>query len=57
MLANSWYQPEDVRDKVRTPGPNGEDFPIYLYPYGIGKNQLEQVIEVLRMPVVLTVKI
>ena len=54
MLANSWYQQEKSTDKVRTPGPNGEDFPIYLYPYGIGKSQLEQVIEVLRMPVVLT---
>ena len=54
MLAKSWYQQEGSSDKVRTPGPNGEDFPIYLYPYGIGKNQLEQVIDVLRMPVVLT---
>ena len=54
MLAKSWYQQEESSDKVRTPGPNGEDFPIYLYPYGIGKSQLEQVIDVLRMPVVLT---
>ena len=54
MLANSWYQQEGSSNKFRTPGPNGEDFPIYLYPYGIGKSQLEQVIEVLRMPVKLT---
>ena len=54
MLENSWHQKEGNTDKVRTPGPNGEDFPIYLYPYGIGKSQLEQVIEVLRMPIILT---
>ena len=54
MLANSWYQAENNSEKIRTPGPNGEDFPIYLYPYGIGKSQLEQVIEVLRMPITLT---
>ena len=54
MLENSWHQKEGTSDKVRTPGPNGEDFPIYLYPYGIGKSQLEQVIEVLKMPIILT---
>lgn len=54
MLANSWFQQEQDSEKVRTPGPNGEDFPIYLYPYGIGKNQLEQVIDILRMPITLT---
>lgn len=54
MLENSWYQKEGASEKVRTPGPNGEDFPIYLYPYGIGKSQLEQVIEVLRLPIILT---
>jgi stage III sporulation protein SpoIIIAA len=54
MLENSWYQTEGATEKVRTPGPNGEDFPIYLYPYGIGKSQLEQVIEVLRLPIILT---
>lgn len=54
MLAKSWYQAENVTEKVRIPGPNGEDFPIYVYPYGIGRSQLEQVIGVLKMPIVLT---
>jgi stage III sporulation protein SpoIIIAA len=40
--------------KVRIPGPNGEELPLYLYPYGIGRSQLEQVISVLNLPVVLT---
>jgi stage III sporulation protein SpoIIIAA len=54
MLNSSWYQQEETSEKVRIPGPNGEDFPIYLYPYGIGKSQLAQVIEVLKMPITLT---
>lgn len=54
MLANSWYQEDEIINKVRTPGPNGEDWPVYVYPYGVGRSQLEQVINVLRMPVELT---
>jgi len=54
MLANSWYQLEKTGQKMRTPGPNGEDFPIYLYPYGIGKSHLDHVISILKLPIVLT---
>ncbi|MTF37467.1 R3H domain-containing nucleic acid-binding protein [Cyanobacterium aponinum] len=54
MLANSWYQLEKTEQKMRTPGPNGEDFPIYLYPYGIGKSHLDHVISILKLPIVLT---
>jgi stage III sporulation protein SpoIIIAA len=35
-------------------GPNGEDLPLHIYPYGIGKHQLDQVIQTLNLPVVLT---
>jgi stage III sporulation protein SpoIIIAA len=35
-------------------GPNGEELPIYVYPYGLGRHQLEQVIVTLNLPVVLT---
>jgi len=35
-------------------GPNGEDLPLHVYPYGIGRHQLEQVIQTLNLPVVLT---
>lgn len=54
LLEASWCQPQDKGDKVRIPGPNGEDFPIYVYPYGIGRSQLEQVIEIMNLPIVLT---
>ena len=54
MLESSWYQQEPTTEKVRIPGPNGEDWPIYVYPYGISRSSLEQVIEVLDLPIVLT---
>ncbi len=38
----------------RQSGPNGEDLPLHIYPYGVSRHQLEQVIEVLTLPVVLT---
>jgi hypothetical protein len=37
-----------------TAGPNGEDLPLHIYPYGVSRNQLEHVIQVLNLPVVLT---
>lgn len=37
-----------------TAGPNGEDLPLHIYPYGVSRHQLEQVIQVLNLPVVLT---
>ena len=54
MLAQSWHQEEEFTEKVRVPGPNGEDLPVYVYPYGIGRAQIEQVINILNLPVVLT---
>lgn len=54
MLEQSWHIQAPDSDKVRTPGPNGEDWPVYVYPYGIGRSQIEQVIEVLKLPIVLT---
>jgi stage III sporulation protein SpoIIIAA len=53
MLEQSWQQAETPQ-KIRTPGPNGEDWPVYVYPYGIGRSQLEQVIQVMNLPVQLT---
>ena len=35
-------------------GANGEDLPLHVYPYGIGRDELDQVIEILNLPVVLT---
>lgn len=54
MLDQSWQQSEEITDKVRTPGPNGEDWPVYVYPYGLSHNLLDQVLEFLKLPVVLT---
>jgi hypothetical protein len=54
MLDQSWQQPDGPTEKVRTPGPNGEDWPVYVYPYGISRNLLDQVLELSKLPVVLT---
>jgi hypothetical protein len=35
-------------------GPNGEDLPLHVYPYAVSRHQLEQVVQVLRLPVILT---
>ena len=54
LLEESWQTQEPDSSKIRTPGPNGEDWPVYVYPYGIGRSQIERVIEVLDLPIVLT---
>lgn len=54
MLEGSWQTREPNSRKVRTPGPNGEDWPVYIYAYGIGRSQIDQVIEILDLPVTLT---
>ncbi|MGK7896854.1 MAG: R3H domain-containing nucleic acid-binding protein [Xenococcus sp. (in: cyanobacteria)] len=54
MLEGSWQTQDPSSSKIRTPGPNGEDWPVYIYPYGIGRSQIERVIEVLELPIVLT---
>ncbi len=54
MIERSWQTKEANSQKIRTPGPNGEDWPVYIYAYGIGRSQIEQVVEVLDLPIVLT---
>jgi stage III sporulation protein SpoIIIAA len=54
LLNQSWQEQDDFANGVRMPGPNGEDLPLHIYPYGVSRNQLEQVIRVLSLPVVLT---
>jgi stage III sporulation protein SpoIIIAA len=41
-------------DGEYSPGPNGEELPLHVYPYGVSRQQLEQVIQTLTLPVVLT---
>ena len=54
LLDRSWQTKEPNSRKIRTPGPNGEDYPVYIYAYGIGRSQLDQVIELLNLPIMLT---
>jgi stage III sporulation protein SpoIIIAA len=54
MLERSWKTKEQNSQKIRTPGPNGEDWPVYIYAYGIGRSQIDQVVDVLDLPIMLT---
>ena len=54
MLERSWQTKEPNSRKIRTPGPNGEDWPVYIYAYGIGRSQLDRVVEILDLPIMLT---
>ena len=38
----------------RRPGPNGEDLPLHLYPYAVSRSQIDQIIQMLKLPIVLT---
>jgi stage III sporulation protein SpoIIIAA len=38
----------------RRPGPNGEDLPLHLYPYAVSRSQIDQIIQMLQLPIVLT---
>ncbi len=54
LLDSSWHQEDIYAREHEISGPNGEDLPLHVYPYGISRQQLDQVIEVLNLPVVLT---
>ncbi len=54
MLEESLKGTEPGSEIHRPTGPNGEDWPLHLYPYGISRHQLEQVIRTLNLPVLLT---
>ena len=45
---------EDPENGEYIPGPNGEDLPLHVYPYGVSRHQLDQVVRTLNLPVVLT---
>jgi nucleoside-triphosphatase THEP1 len=53
LLEQDWDSDEPSYAGAIT-GANGEDLPLHVYPYGIGRDELEQVIEILNLPVVLT---
>ena len=61
LLDASWQEPMTFGESsaasepvFRSAGPNGEDLPLHVYPYGISRHQLDQVIQTLNLPVVLT---
>jgi stage III sporulation protein SpoIIIAA len=53
LLDQNWDS-DEATYAAGVSGANGEDLPLHVYPYGIGRDQLEQVIEVLNLPVILT---
>jgi stage III sporulation protein SpoIIIAA len=54
LLDQNWDSDEASYASGTSVGKNGEELPLHVYPYGIGRDELEQVIEVLNLPVVLT---
>ncbi len=54
LLDRDWDSDEAMMYAGATTSAHGEDLPLHVYPYGIGRDQLEQVIEVLNLPVILT---
>lgn len=54
LLDESLDQPDRFGYMTAKAGPNGEDLPLHIYPYGVSRHQLEHVIQVLNLPVVLT---
>ncbi|MEM1366767.1 MAG: R3H domain-containing nucleic acid-binding protein [Cyanobacteria bacterium P01_H01_bin.15] len=54
-LPSSWsVAAEPLTSQISHPGPNGEDWPIHVYPYGVSRSQIEQVIDILQLPISLT---
>ena len=54
LLDQNWDSDEAMMSSGTSVGANGEELPLHVYPYGIGRDELEQVIEILNLPVVLT---
>jgi stage III sporulation protein SpoIIIAA len=51
MLNQAAWDGEEAASGI---GPNGEELPLHVYPYGISSQELDQIIDVLQLPVVLT---
>jgi stage III sporulation protein SpoIIIAA len=54
VLDRTRSQPAQFGYAGHKPGPNGEGLPLYIYPYGISHHQLDQVLQMLNLPIVLT---
>ncbi|MGB3615090.1 MAG: R3H domain-containing nucleic acid-binding protein [Elainellaceae cyanobacterium] len=54
MLNDSLEQMESEASLGPTIGPEGQDLPRHVYPYGVSRQNLEQVMHTMEMPLVLT---
>ncbi|WP_326498269.1 MULTISPECIES: R3H domain-containing nucleic acid-binding protein [Leptolyngbya] len=54
MLDESLGRTFDSMESESFPGPNGEELPLHVYPYGVSRQQLDQVIRTLNLPIHLT---
>jgi hypothetical protein len=55
LLDESFRQQDIFASELeRRIGPNGEDLPLHVYPYAVSRSQLEQVIQTLKLPIILT---
>ena len=54
MLDESLGRSFDTVEAESFPGPDGEELPLHVYPYGVSRQQLDQVIQTLNLPVLLT---
>jgi stage III sporulation protein SpoIIIAA len=44
----------DYRSDLALMGPDGEELPLHVYPYAVSRNQLDQIIHTMQLPIVLT---
>ncbi len=54
LLDASLERQDRYGNEIAWAGPNGEDLPLHIYPYGVSRSQLDQVIRTLNLPVILT---
>ncbi len=54
MLDESLGRSFDATEPESFPGPNGEELPLHVYPYGVSRQQLDQVVQTLNLPILLT---
>ncbi len=47
-------RPPDAADVSAFIGPNGQDIPLHVYPYAVSRHQIEQAVQSLNLPIVLT---
>lgn len=48
------FNSDNAFGAIPTMGPNGEELPLHVYPYAVSRFQLEQVIQTMNLPVVVT---